>query len=124
MSKIWNEFKRGIREGWHMFWSPTFALSVLRQAFDPEPEPLPVRLKEWLGPDGQSLFQDLIQRFGQDFGTAVWVPKGESIPYVVHFREGVDVRNWLRDQPECRDWSADRLDQMWAKLVQEALGVE
>jgi hypothetical protein len=83
------------------------------------------RLKEWLGNDGISLFRD----YKKEFGTVSPVistthpmnPSGPYIPHPVHFREGMQVRNWLRGQPECAGWSDHDYDDRWAKLVNEAI---
>ena len=77
------------------------------------------KLRSWLGPKGRQFFSELYQHHGERFGSVLLHDGG--IPHPVHFREGMQVRNWLRDQKECRDWDADRFDSDWAKLVAEAI---
>ena len=44
-------------------------------------------------------------------------------PHAVHFREGMQVRNFLRTLPQCKDWSCHKLDDEWAKIVEDALEI-
>lgn len=82
------------------------------------------RLKEWLGDDGQDFFTGLKRDHG---AINVVLPsldgKEPRIPHPVHFREGMTVRNWLRQQPECQGWDAHQFDDRWVSLVEEALGI-
>lgn len=87
-------------------------------------KPLEERLREWLGEDGKDFFSGLMR----DHGTLLAVfplrlANGSSIPYSVHFRDGMMVRNWLRSQPECQGWDAHKYDDEWADLVKKALGL-
>lgn len=74
------------------------------------------KLREWLGEDGINFFLSLQEKHGEDFGTAVWMEG--RIPHPVHFREGMQVRNFLRQHV---DWDAIRLDEEWSDLVREAI---
>lgn len=75
------------------------------------------RLKTWLGDSGVTFFSKVKKEHGSL--NAVWMEG--RIPHPVHLREGMTVRNWLRDQPECKDWDAMRLDDEWEQLVLKAI---
>jgi len=65
------------------------------------------KLKKWLSEKGQKYF------------TTVWLKEGDLIS--CHFFEGMQVRNWLRKQDECKDWDSHKLDNNWMEIVQECL---
>lgn len=85
---------------------------------DPALTGLASRLERWLGQRGADFFSGL----KRDHGRINVVISGKP-PHAVHFREGMQVRNWLREQPECRAWDAHMLDKMWVPLVERALGL-
>ena len=83
------------------------------------------KLRKWLGDDGRDFFTELKKNFG-NIGTAILFEGKKvmgGIPHPVHFREGMQVRNFLRTLPECKDWDAHDLDNNWASLVEKALGL-
>ena len=41
-----------------------------------------------------------------------------DIPHIVHFREGMQVRNFMRQSGECNDWSDHEFDDNWVKLIE------
>lgn len=43
------------------------------------------------------------------------------IPHPVHFREGMQIRNFMREQPECKGWTDHEYDDNWVKAVEQAL---
>ena len=49
-------------------------------------------LKEWLGEDGLTFFTELYDENGK-------------MPISIHLREGMQVRNFLRQFPACADWN-------------------
>ncbi len=72
-------------------------------------------LSEWLGEAGVVYFRNILQKYGTLL--AVWDEGG--LPHCVHFREGMMVRNKLRDIiPSMGDhWYDDN----WARLVEQVL---
>ena len=75
------------------------------------------RFKEWLGPDGIQWFRSIKEKHGTVL--AVW---GERLPHAVHFQEGMQVRNWMRQQPEFSDkLDGHWLDDNWAEFVEKVL---
>ncbi len=74
-------------------------------------------LKIWLGEAGERFFTWCYKKYE----TVSPVYDEGGIPHPVHFREGMQVRNYLRQLPECKEWTSGQLDDNWADLVQEAL---
>lgn len=74
-------------------------------------------LKEWLREDGINFFKETKEKHGEI--AAVYLEGG--IPHSVHFNEGMQVRNFLRGTKECKDWDCHRLDNDWAKIIEEAI---
>jgi hypothetical protein len=76
-----------------------------------------------LGIEGLTFFRQLKERYGS---LMTVLPPGDplgvkGIPWPVHFREGMQIRNWLRDQPESKDWSFEDLEARWPDVVELAL---
>lgn len=65
------------------------------------------KIYEWLGKDGRSFF------------TKVMLAKNGLIS--LHFREGMQVRNFLRGTGLCKDWSAHDLDNNWMEIIKMAI---
>lgn len=72
------------------------------------------KLRGWLKEDGVKYFTDIKNKYGRI--DAVWMEG--NIPHPVHFREGMQIRNFLRQHV---DWDAHHLDNKWVKLVEEAI---
>lgn len=77
------------------------------------------RFIEWLGSEGVKFFQDLVDKYGTVL--ALW--NEGIIPHPVHFREGMQVRNWMRDQEEFKDKLYDDhwFDNNWYKFTEECI---
>ena len=79
-------------------------------------------VREWLGEDGRRGFAEYLEKYGTVSPViSVSLPSGKPFPHLVHFREGMQVRNFLRGLPECSSWSDNDLDDHWATIVEEAL---
>lgn len=74
------------------------------------------QLREWLGRTGIAHFRKIKAEHGTL--NAVWMEGG--IPHSVHFREGMQVRNKLRDLTD-NAWSSHEYDDRWMGLVEEAI---
>jgi hypothetical protein len=59
----------------------------------PQEVELYAKLLAWLGYDGVAFFQMCVDTYG-GMTEAVWSEGG--IPHAIHFREGMQVRNFLR----------------------------
>jgi hypothetical protein len=78
--------------------------------------PLIPQLQEWLGEKGIGFFK----RLKNEYGTvnAIWSEGG--IPHVVHFREGIQIRNKLRDLTN-NSWSCHEYDNTWVEIIEECI---
>lgn len=65
------------------------------------------KVKDWLGDDGCKFFVQVLLKDGDLIST--------------HFREGMSVRNFLREQNECKNWDDIELDDNWIEIVEEAI---
>ncbi len=77
------------------------------------------KVAEFLGEDGIKFFTDLYDKHGMiplvipaEPGTSPMMP-----PHMIHFREGMQIRNFLRRQPECADWDDIELDDNYLEVV-------
>lgn len=76
------------------------------------------RFRKWLTQKGIKYLNDIIKKHGTIL--AVWNENG--IPHPVHFREGMQIRNWMRQQPEFKDnLDCHWLDNNWAEFTEGAL---
>lgn len=77
---------------------------------------------QWLGPTGLSFFSHLKGLTGEVSPVLNLNFKRKGLPaHPVHFREGMTIRNWMREQEECKDWSTDDFDNHWITLIEEAI---
>lgn len=77
------------------------------------------RLREWLGDDNVRYFRLLKSLTGSYSPTLKLNMKRKGRPaHSIHFNEGRQVRNWMINQPEFKDWDSDRLDDYWVILVE------
>lgn len=75
------------------------------------------QVRKWLGSDGIGFFSEM----KKEYGTVSPVFMEGKIPHAVHFREGMQVRNFLRGLSECADWSNDDFDNQWAYLIDKTI---
>lgn len=83
------------------------------------PDTLVEKMKTFLGKKGVHFFWTLL-RLTKSVAPVLRL-KGMIPVHPVHFREGMQIRNWLREQPECSDWSQHDLDDTWAAVVEKAV---
>jgi hypothetical protein len=76
-------------------------------------------VRKWLGGDGRDLFLT----YYKEHGTVSPVLSGEGMPHPVHFREGMQVRNFMRKTGLCEDWNAHDYDDNWQEVVRKAIGM-
>ena len=72
---------------------------------------------KWLGKDGIDFFKQCKKKHGKV--DACFLDGG--IPHPVHWREGMQVRNFLRGLDECKDWGAHKLDDSWVDIIEKIL---
>lgn len=76
-----------------------------------------VKVHDWLGEKGRDFFREV----KEEHGTLNAVLHDGNIPHPVHFREGMQVRNFLRQTGLCDDWSDHDLDDNWCEVVEKAI---
>jgi hypothetical protein len=81
------------------------------------PTALVKKTSEWLGDDGKKFFSNVKAKHGEI--NACWDDGG--IPHPVHFREGMQVRNFMRMSGLCETWSDDDFDDNWIPLIEAAI---
>lgn len=72
--------------------------------------------KKFLGIEGIAHFR----KYKEEYNDVSPVIPG-LIPHPVHFREGMQIRNALREAGVCKDWDAHDYDNNWARIVEEAI---
>jgi hypothetical protein len=75
------------------------------------------KVRKWLGEDGINHFRE----YKNKYGTVSPVYMEGTIPHPVHFRDGMQVRNFLRTLPECSTWTQEELDNKWAQVIDCAI---
>lgn len=80
-------------------------------------EQIVAEVKGFLGKDGIEFFKECLEKHGE---ISPVISTG-SIPHPVHFREGMQIRNFMRGTGLCNDWSCHDLDDNWAEVVKRAI---
>lgn len=81
------------------------------------PQELVDHVKTRIGPHGCKLFKDYKEKHGTICPTFL---RG-VVPWPVHLREGMAVRNIMRDLPVCKDWTDHDFDDNWTKVIGKVL---
>lgn len=78
------------------------------------------KVYEWLGFEGLSFFSEM----KEEHGRVDPILTDELIPHPVHFREGMQVRNFLRTLPECSDWTDHNFDDRWVDIINQVIEMD
>lgn len=77
------------------------------------------RFYEWIGKENLKWFRHLRGLTGTYAPVLRLNHKRKGMPcYPVHLREGMQIRNWMRQQKECVGFDAHSYDNNWVKLVE------
>lgn len=87
------------------------------------------KLHEWLGPKGRHFFRTCAKLYKGDVIPVIRVridtisplARFQIMPHAVHFREGMQVRNFLRALPECKDWTFEMIEEGYVDYIKEAM---
>jgi len=86
------------------------------------------KLHKWLGKEGRHFFRTLAKLYKGDVDPVMKVKcnlhlKGgiSFIPHPVHFREGMQVRNYLRGLEECQNWTHDQFENDYIEYIKAAM---
>ena len=75
------------------------------------------KLRKALGETGLCHLAGIKFRHGRI--DATWMDG--PIPHPVHFREGMQIRNMMREFEECEDWTDHDLDDTWLEVAERAI---
>jgi len=86
------------------------------------PDSLVIKVADYLKPKGIHYFKTL-QKIHKTFAPVLRtkLKSGGVLPHPVHFREGMQLRNFLRIQDECKDWSQEELDANWQRVIKRVV---
>lgn len=90
---------------------------VKRCPYTPIPEDMTdivKQVREWLSPQLFSFFRHAYEKYGTL--CAVLMVEGTNIPHPIHFREGMAVRNKLRELTNGA-WTSHEYDERWEQIV-------
>lgn len=85
------------------------------------PDSLVEKMRDFLAEDGIKLFQEYQKEHGTVSPVFSVKIGRQTIPHPVHFREGMQIRNFMRGCDECKDWGDHALDDTWAAVVEKAI---
>jgi hypothetical protein len=74
-------------------------------------------VRAYLGDNGAEFFRNLLR----DHGEINVVLSDGGIPHPVHFREGMRVRNAMRESGLCEGWNDHDFDDLWIRVVCHAI---
>lgn len=75
-------------------------------------------VREFLGSDGIEYFTKIFE----ENGTLMTVVMHGEYPHATHFREGMQIRNFLRSTGLCVGWDAHDYDNRWEDVTLRACG--
>lgn len=75
-------------------------------------------VEDFLGNAGINYFQQLRDQYGYiPLVVEVHDDDGSTFPHPIHFHEGMQIRNSMRDSGLVEDWDAHQLDDYWIEVV-------
>lgn len=79
--------------------------------------------KQWLGDDGIRFFRHLKGLTSTVYPTLRLNYKKKGVPiYPVYLREGIKIRNWMRDNiPNCLDIDQNDIDELSIEMIENAI---
>lgn len=80
-------------------------------------EDLVKAVRDFLGDEGVAFFRECRGKYG----TVSPVLGNSVLPHPVHFREGMRVRNAMRQSGLCEGWTDHDYDEHWADIVEMAI---
>lgn len=77
-------------------------------------------VRNFLGEDGIDFFSGLLK----DHGKVDPVLSNGLAFHPVHLREGMQVRNAMRESGLCDEWDCNDFDGQWTKVVEKAIEIK
>lgn len=85
------------------------------------PDTLLNRFFEWMGRDNIIWFKHIKGLKGQLNCVLKLNYQKKKIPvHPIHLREGMAVRNFLRMQPECKEWQHEDFEHHWVTIIEKS----
>jgi hypothetical protein len=85
------------------------------------PPALVDQARTWLGKDGMAFFRKLQKDHGTVSPVMMVGTEPHRFPHAVHFREGMQVRNFMRSTGLCEGWDAHDYDDNWTTVIERAI---
>lgn len=80
------------------------------------------KVYEWIGEENVRYFKHLKGLTGTVSPVLKLNMKRKFIPaHPVHLREGMQIRNFMRRQPECENWGDHEFDENWIKVIESCI---
>lgn len=80
------------------------------------------KVYEWIGEENVRYFKHLKGLTGTVSPVLKLNMKRKFIPvHPVHLREGMQIRNFMRSQPECENWNGNDFDENWIKVIESCI---
>lgn len=77
------------------------------------------KVYEWIGEENVRYFKHLKGLTGTVSPVLKLNQKRKFLPaHPVHLREGMQIRNFMRRQPECENWVGNEFDENWVKVIE------
>jgi hypothetical protein len=84
-------------------------------------DPLVVsKLHDWLGKNGRHFFRTLAKLYKGDVIPVIRA-KGIIPCHCIHFREGMQIRNYFRGLEECKEWTFDQFENDYPEYIKAAM---
>lgn len=84
------------------------------------PKHIKKELEKWLGKKGIEFFVSCYHKYNT-VSPVMHSNTIDGIPHPVHFIEGMQVRNWMRRQPEFKGFTDHDFDNNWIELVESII---
>jgi hypothetical protein len=88
---------------WYVLWFEIKNLFAKKENWDKIKE----SVATFLGPDD---VDDFVKLYKKNID-------GGGFPYSIHLHEGMQIRNHMRELPECKNWNCHDFDNQWIKVV-------
>lgn len=86
---------------------------------------LATKLRNWLGRRELRWFRLLIYRHGEiPLAIRLNYQRKRMPAHPIHLREGMQIRNFLRQQAECANWTQHDLEDRWRAITETAVRQE
>jgi hypothetical protein len=86
------------------------------------PESLIEKVFNWMSKDNVRWFKHMKGLKGSVDAVLRLNYTRKKIPsHSIHFREGMQIRNFLRSQPECKEWTHEMFECGWVDVIEKCI---